>query len=295
MPAARPRVGVAALRARAARRQRVRLVVLPLFVVAVVVAALVTVKLAASADGPRSGQRGGLAAPALVAALRDVPPGVAAHVGAGTSGPPTGASLTAITGSPLGSAAKPEVLYVGAEYCPYCAAQRWAMAVALLRFGTFTGLGTTTSARSDGDIATLSFHGARYTSRYLSFVGKETTTNQVVDGHYAALDRLNAAQQALLSRYDAPPYVPDGEAGSIPFVDLGGRYVLNGAQYPFTVLRGKSRAQITAALADPASPIARGVVGAANVLTAALCRLTGGEPRPVCTAAGARSAASGLP
>ena len=35
---------------------------------------------------------------------------------------------------------------MGAEYCPYCAAQRWAMIVALSRFGTFSGLTTVHSA-----------------------------------------------------------------------------------------------------------------------------------------------------
>ena len=45
--------------------------------------------------------------------------------------------LTATTGQPaLTSGGKPEILYVGAEYCPYCAAERWAMVVALSRFGT---------------------------------------------------------------------------------------------------------------------------------------------------------------
>ena len=48
----------------------------------------------------------------------------------------------------VGADGKPEVLYVGAEYCPYCAAQRWALAVALSRFGTFTGLETTHSSTS---------------------------------------------------------------------------------------------------------------------------------------------------
>src|SRR5215471_17073708 len=40
------------------------------------------------------------------------------------------------SGAPLTSGGKPEMLYIGAEYCPYCAAMRWSMAVALSRFGT---------------------------------------------------------------------------------------------------------------------------------------------------------------
>jgi thiol-disulfide isomerase/thioredoxin len=64
---------------------------------------------------------------------------------------------------------KPLIVYIGAEYCPYCAAERWAAVIALSRFGTFTGLGQTHSSSSDvyPDTATLSFHGAVYASQYL--------------------------------------------------------------------------------------------------------------------------------
>ena len=43
-------------------------------------------------------------------------------------------------GSPLSSGGKPEVLYVGTEFCPYCAAESWSLIVALSRFGQFSGL-----------------------------------------------------------------------------------------------------------------------------------------------------------
>jgi hypothetical protein len=46
----------------------------------------------------------------------------------------------------LTSAGIPRVVYIGAEYCPYCAAQRWAMVVALSRFGTFSALGASESS-----------------------------------------------------------------------------------------------------------------------------------------------------
>ena len=44
----------------------------------------------------------------------------------------------------------PEILYMGAEYCPYCAAQRWATIVALSRFGTWSGLGDLTVGQHTG-------------------------------------------------------------------------------------------------------------------------------------------------
>ena len=69
---------------------------------------------------------------------------------------------------PIEADGKPLVLYVGAEYCPYCAAERWPLAVALSRFGTFSDLGQTESAgipEAYPHTPTLSFHGSSYTSR----------------------------------------------------------------------------------------------------------------------------------
>ncbi len=73
-----------------------------------------------------------------------------------------------------------------------------------------------------------------------------------------------------------------------------GSYVISGASYDPSVLAGKSHAQISGALSDPSSPIAKGVDGTANVITAALCRLTKNNPAPVCTAQGVLAATATL-
>src|SRR6266516_4182442 len=114
-------------------------------------------------------------------------------------------------GTPLTKDGKPEVLYIGAEYCPYCAAERWAMAVALSKFGTFTGLRGIHSSSSDAfpSTPTLTFYKTGYTSRYLVFTPVETTT----EDRNTPLQKTTAAQQALLSKYDAPPYVSQGSTG----------------------------------------------------------------------------------
>ena len=56
----------------------------------------------------------------------------------------------------------PAMLYYGAEYCPFCAAERWAMTAALSRFGTWSGLKITASSHTDSTPATntFSYHGA---------------------------------------------------------------------------------------------------------------------------------------
>jgi hypothetical protein len=43
-------------------------------------------------------------------------------------------------------------------------------------------------------------------------------------------------------------------------------------------------AQVAAALSDPSSPIARGADGAANMITAAICAVTGNQPSRACMA-----------
>jgi hypothetical protein len=227
----------------------------------------------------------------VVRTITSVPPATLNKVGAGTAQ----AAPARIKAPTLTDAGKPKVLYVGAEYCPFCAAERWPVIVALSRFGTWSNLGATASASNDvyPNTPTLSFHGASYTSNYLSFTGVETQTNKIVNGSYSPLDKLSAADQKIFDTYDRPPYTP-GSAGGIPFLDIGGTFVSSGASYDPGLLAGKTRAQIAAALADPTDPIAKAIDGSANVLTAALCEATGGQPAAVCTAPGVTSAATQL-
>jgi hypothetical protein len=163
--------------------------------------------------------------------------------------------------------------------------------VALSRFGTFTGLGQTHSSSTDvfPDTATLTFHGASYTSDSLAFQGVETQSNQRSGRSYAPLDPPTAAQRDLLKKFDAPPYVSADSAGSIPFIDFGNQALASGASYSPELLAGKTAAQIAAALSNPADPITKAVVGAANAFTTVLCQLTKGQPGAVCTGAAAKA------
>jgi thiol-disulfide isomerase/thioredoxin len=189
----------------------------------------------------------------------------------------------------LTSGGKPEVVYIGAEYCPYCAAERWPMIIALSRFGTFSNLGLTHSASGDvyPNTPTFTFHGSSYTSAYLTFNGVETNTNQPTANGYTTLDTPTAAEQQLLTTYDAAPYVPASSAGSIPFADLGGKFLISGASYAPQLLAGKTQQQVAAVLDDPSNSISQAVEGTANALTTALCKLTGGKPATVCSSAAA--------
>ncbi len=48
-------------------------------------------------------------------------------IGKGTN---VGALIPTMGQPALTSGGKPQIVYMGAEYCPYCAAERWAMVVA---------------------------------------------------------------------------------------------------------------------------------------------------------------------
>lgn len=180
---------------------------------------------------------------------------------------------------------KPEVFYEGAEYCPYCATERWSMIVALSQFGTFSNLKATHSSSSDvyPNTQTFSFFNSSYTSKYISFVPIEIYTNiPNGNGGYTVLQTPTNSQNNLVSKYDAAPYVPASEAASIPFIDFGGKYLTVGATYSPTVLQGKTISQIAASLSNTSSPIAKGVNGAANAMIAAICSLTNNQPTNVC-------------
>ncbi|RKS84247.1 uncharacterized protein DUF929 [Motilibacter peucedani] len=270
--------------ARSERRRRVLLAGSSVAVVVALVVALVAIRLASGGSSDESGAASQPADPAVVAAVTGVPATAYAAVGTGT----VTAQPTPLSGQPaLTADGKPRVLYLGAEYCPFCAAERWGVVAALSRFGTFSGLAQTHSSPSDvfPSTPTLSFHGATYTSDYISFTGQELESNEREGNGYAPLDTAAPADLALLRSVGK---------GAYPFLDIGGRYAVSGASYDAQVLQGKTHAQVAQALSDPTSEIAKGVLGTANSITAAVCTLTGQQPAAVCSAAGVTKAAAAL-
>ena len=279
---------------RADQRKRIYLAGGSILAVIVVVVAFVLIKQNSGSSSGASASNGptGAALTSLVNQTTSVPASVLDQVGAGGS-QVTAKPITLNGGTPLTSGGKPEMLYMGAEYCPFCAAERWSMIVALSRFGTFSGLATTHSASKNGsgqaevypNTSTWTFANAKYTSNYLTFTPVEMQTNipDPSTGGYTNLQTPTSEQQALMNKWNAPPYVPSGYQGSIPFIDFGNKYMISGASYNPQVLAGKTWAQISAALHNPSSQIAQAVNGTANYITAAICKLTGNQPATACT------------
>ncbi len=83
---------------------------------------------------------------------------------------------------------KPSVIYIGAISCIYCGESRWAMALALSRFGNFSSLYTGYSSIGDGDVPTLYWnrdnylsnnvtYGNSYRSKYINFISADYDSN----------------------------------------------------------------------------------------------------------------------
>jgi hypothetical protein len=227
-------------------------------IIVTVALVLVSTKTSPNEKAPANDGPTGTALAATVKDLTTIPASVLDKAAGGTLstqdiGSTTavgGGYLTPVQGTKLTSNGKPEILYIGADFCPYCAATRWPLIIALSRFGTFTGLATTRSGIANGNgqaepypaTPTWTFTGSAYTSKYLTFTPVETNSNipDKTTGGYTTLQTLSKDQQALADKYD--------QGGGIPFTG-------------------------------------RNVAASANYLTAAICKLTGNQPATACTPA----------
>ncbi len=121
----------------------------------------------------------------VVAVIGKVPAASLSEAGseAGRCGPYRTEIVALHIQSRLLSSGKPLVDYTGSNWCSYCAATRWPLAVALARFGTFKELKLTSTGRGASEpypgTATLSFYRATYTSRYLAFLTTEQCASVV--------------------------------------------------------------------------------------------------------------------
>jgi thiol-disulfide isomerase/thioredoxin len=177
-----------------------------------------------------------------------------------------------ISGPTLSSDNKPLIVYLGAEYCPYCAAERWSMIVALSKFGNFTNLSYMESSPTDvySNTPTFSFYGATYTSPYISFQSVE-----LQDRLSNPLQTPTPDQEALAKTYNPQ--------GGIPFVDIANQYMVSGSQYQVSLLSGMNWEQISSQLDNPNSNVAQGIDGAADTLISKICKVTNDTPSNVCS------------
>lgn len=238
----------------------------------------------ASAAAAASLSDGSIPAPGGVTKLvTHVPASALDKVGAGPI--PSDASFveSKLRGAVLRSAGKPELLATIFSWCPHCAANSWSLAAALSRFGTLSGLrliDTGTLYPQWHHTHGLSFFRAHFKSRYLSFV---PVVLQDVKG--SPLQTETASEQKAISSFDH---------NGNPAIDVGGRWGFVGSGYSPGVLTGESWSQIASRLARPFTMTGKSIDGLANLFSAAICKVTGGNPTSVCKSRGVLAGARHL-
>jgi len=204
---------------------------------------------------------------------------------------------------------KPTVIYLGAISCADCAENRWAMALALSRFGSFQQLFKGYSAIDDGDVPTIYWAPAHYnvtqgvdfgnfyTSKYINFLAIDYDS-QVTQGY--AMAPLSYFQQqaatlgntayagatSILIGLNDYAGTPDTVWGSysVPGADAINFGPTTAAPYLTTVLPISSMThdQILASFANPSTSFAWIDYAAADYYVALVCA-SGNVSAPVCS------------
>lgn len=169
-------------------------------------------------------------------------------------------TLKKISAPPFSVDGRPEIFYVGGEFCPYCAVTRWGLILALMRFGNFTSLEYMQSSSTDVDpnTVTFSFANSTYSSMLVHFDAFEIFDRQE--------NPINASGygpmfQSITARYNA----------GIPFIDFANASIADGASVSPQYLGGESWSQVIASLNNSQGSIAQAIIGNANLYTKYIC------------------------
>ncbi|MEM3020108.1 MAG: DUF929 family protein [Candidatus Micrarchaeaceae archaeon] len=209
---------------------------------------------------------------------------------------------------PLMINGKPTVIYIGAISCIFCGENRWAMALALGRFGNFSNLYTGYSSFGDHDVPTLYWtadnyttpenvgFGNSYTSKYINFisadyespivqgfevqplsyfVSKASSVNQT---YLKAMEFMNSTNQ-----FQGTPFTFWGKylVGGADAVDFS-----NSSSSSNLTLEYMTHAQMYNELSDPNDQIGWTEYAGADVYIAYICSTlnsTGSAEPPICS------------
>jgi thiol-disulfide isomerase/thioredoxin len=166
------------------------------------------------------------------------------------------------------------VFFMGAEYCPHCAAERWAVVRALQKFGQWDGLKQTMSAARDQvflNLPTYDFTKATYNSPNIEFASRE-----IKDREFKPLQKLLKTEEKLVRKFN-----PSKE---IPFLLVGGRFMQVGSGFTPKIFIGHTFRQTETELKKMESDIRKTIDDEANIISALMC--ISGLPPEVCKETG---------
>lgn len=160
------------------------------------------------------------------------------------------------------SSGKSLVYFMGAGFCPFCAAERWAIVMALERFGKWEGIVEDKSAGQDEkylNVPTFNLARARYSSEHIEFAGKETA-----DRNFEPLQELDDSDFEILDMYN-----PDQ---MIPFLLVDGQYMQVGTGFSPEMIQNMSHEQVRTELSNPESVIGKAIREEIDNITALACK-----------------------
>jgi hypothetical protein len=130
------------------------------------------------------------------------------------------------------------------------------------------------------NVPTFSFaYGAKFSSPYLVFVGREFQSNVSINHDGAPYKSFQTLPSVIETAFT------NIGGGAYPFIDYAGKLASAGSQATATnvgALSGLSWDQVAQKLRDPKSTVAKDVLGGANYVIAATCMATGQKPGGVC-------------
>ncbi len=202
---------------------------------------------------------------------------------------------------------KPTVIYFGTITCLFCGENRWAMALALSRFGSFSELFKGYSSFGDGDLPTLYWAPAEYNSssamdfgnfynsQYINFISMDYAS-QIRDGFqiqplsYVLSQAQAANNSAYLAAVEAiiknnnfqgTPYGIWGnfQVSGADAADFGNGPITNASRIPLTYMTHEG---VLSQLANPNDQFAWTEYAAADLYVAAICASIN-NTAPVCT------------
>src|SRR5712692_4554574 len=241
------------MRERIKRRERTRRIIIISILAAILSLVVISAYLLSTLNGAESQLAGKPISDSSYSQLRDI--AVSTYE---APGPTLLSRVQSYSGQPYTTGGRPIIVYVGAEFCPFCAFQRWPLILALTRFGDFSNLHYEVS--SENNYATFTFVGSSYSSQYVVFQS------------YEQEDNSHLPLQSVPSNYST---VFQQFGGSYPFLDFANRYIINGALADPSVLQGKNWTQITQQLSG-ATSLRSQVIEVADTITTAICRVTNG-------------------
>jgi thiol-disulfide isomerase/thioredoxin len=238
------------------RRQRIRNITIVATIAVIAVSLVVGFYIALGSGGSALDKFDNvLVSPANMASLYQV-----SHAAFGPNGSPllvasgTGANLAPASGAPYLANGKPVVVYIGADFCPYCAVERWSLVISLSRFGNFSNLHYMTSAQDEGDLPTFTFSGSTYSSKYISFQPTEQEA------------RDQSQKETVPANYSAE------FSNTYPFVNFGNKYILKTLLPDYTIIANKNWTQIFSEI-SAGDTTGNTLKEGANAVTALICKI----------------------